>query len=161
MIKKFVFYSFENLYWIVLFFRELEDGEDDVILDIETSKNVQSSSGKAIKASDAKKKSGRSAKPKNKVTPSLTDDEINVWIEAWAKHENLYNTNHKSYFNRDIWQKSLTSIESTATTALESVISSKKNQKLQGEDVDNTFGKLLVGQLKLIPEGEFKRWLKN
>ena len=78
MIKKFVFYSFENLYWIVLFFRELEDGEDDVILDIETSKNVQSSSGKAIKASDAKKKSGRSAKQKNKATPSLTDDEINV-----------------------------------------------------------------------------------
>ena len=78
MIKKFVFYSFENLYWIVLFFRELEDGEDDVILDIETSKNMQSSSGKAIKASDAKKKSGRSAKPKNKATPSLTDDEINV-----------------------------------------------------------------------------------
>ena len=78
MIKKFVFYSFENLYWIVLFFRELEDGEDDVILDIETSKNVQSSSGKAIKASDAKKKSGRSAKTKNKATPSLTDDEINV-----------------------------------------------------------------------------------
>ena len=39
---------------------------------------------------------------------------------------------------------------STATTALESVISSKKNQKPQGEDVDDTFGKLLVGQLKLI-----------
>ena len=41
---------------------------------------------------------------------------------------------------------------STATTALVSVISSKKNQKPQGEDVDDTFGKLLVGQLKLIPE---------
>ena len=45
---------------------------------------------------------------------------------------------------------------STATTALESVISSKKNQKPQGEDVDNTFGKLLVGQLKLIPECNLK-----
>ena len=79
MIKKFVFYSFENLYWIISFFRELEeDGEDDVILDIETSKNVQSSSGKAIKASEAKKKSGRSSKPKNKAALSLTDDEINV-----------------------------------------------------------------------------------
>ena len=45
---------------------------------------------------------------------------------------------------------------STATTALESVISSKKHQKLQGEDVDDTFGKLLVGQLKLIPECDLK-----
>ena len=58
MIKKFVFYSFENLYWVVSFFREREDdGEDDAILDIETSENVQSTSGKAIKASDGKKRS--------------------------------------------------------------------------------------------------------
>ena len=39
---------------------------------------------------------------------------------------------------------------------LKSVISSKKNQKLQVEDVDDTFGKLLVGQLKLIPECDLK-----
>ena len=45
---------------------------------------------------------------------------------------------------------------STATTALESVISSKKPQKSQGEDVDDTFVKLLVGQLKLIPECDLK-----
>ena len=45
---------------------------------------------------------------------------------------------------------------STATTALELVISSNKNQKPQGEDVDDTFGKLLVGQLKLIPECDLK-----
>ena len=49
---------------------------------------------------------------------------------------------------------------STATTALELVISSKKNQKPQGEDVDNTFGKLLVGELKLIPECDLKDDLK-
>ena len=36
MIKKFVFYSFENIYWVVSFFREREeDGEDDAILDIQ------------------------------------------------------------------------------------------------------------------------------
>ena len=39
---------------------------------------------------------------------------------------------------------------------LKLVISSKKNQKLQVEDVDDTFGKLLVGQLKLIPECDLK-----
>ena len=88
--KKFVFYSFENFYWLVSFFREREeDGEDDVILDIQTSKNVQSTSGKSIKASDAKKKAGRPAKPKNEAIRSQTDDEIKVLKEAWAKHENL------------------------------------------------------------------------
>ena len=49
---------------------------------------------------------------------------------------------------------------STATTAVELVISVKKNQKPQGEDVDDTFGKLLVRQLKLIPECDLKDELK-
>ena len=49
---------------------------------------------------------------------------------------------------------------STATTALELVVSVKKNQKPQGEDVDDTFGKLLVRQLKLIPECDLKDDLK-
>ena len=80
-------------------------------MDIETSENVESTSGKAIKASDAKKKAGRPTEPKNEATRSWTDDEVNVLIEAWAKHENLYNTKHKTYFNRDIRQKSLTSME--------------------------------------------------
>ena len=112
--KKIVFYSFENLYWVVSFFREgEEDGEDDAILDIETSENVQSTSGKVIKAADAKKKAGLPAKSKNEATCSWTDDEINVLIETLAEHENLYDTKHKSYFNRDIRQKSLTSMENT------------------------------------------------
>ena len=168
-------------------------------------------------------------------------------IELWENHENLYNTKLKSYFNRDLRQKSLESIESvlkeneitasikqiskkltdlknyyggqrrlievrnlveqeqtkfmlvsgktksnaddehdnspyadakppssksnkkiaqaqnnelhkvmaTATTALQSVIS-KKNEKLTSEDPDSTFGKLLIGQLQLIPECDLK-----
>ena len=100
--KKFVFYSFENWNWVVSLFREREeDGEDDVILDIETSENVQSTSGKAIKALDVKKKADRPAKPKNDTFRSWIDDEINVLIETWAEHENLYNRKHKSYFNRN------------------------------------------------------------
>ena len=51
-------------------------------MDIEASENVQSTSGKAIKATDAKKKAGCPAKPKNEATRSWTDDEINVLIEA-------------------------------------------------------------------------------
>ena len=66
-----------------------------------------------IKASDAKKKAGRPAKPKNEATRSWTDDEISVLIEAYAEHENLYKANHKRYFNRDISQKSLTSMGNT------------------------------------------------
>ena len=58
-------------------------------MDIETSENVQSTSGKVIKASDAKKKAGRPPKPKNEATRSWTDDEVNVSIEAWTEHENL------------------------------------------------------------------------
>ena len=34
-------------------------------------------------------------------------------IEAWAEHEYLYNTKHKTYFNRDVRQKSLTSMENS------------------------------------------------
>ena len=49
---------------------------------------------------------------------------------------------------------------STATTAMELVISSKKNQKHQGEDVHDTYGKLLFGQLKVIPECNLKDDLK-
>ena len=49
---------------------------------------------------------------------------------------------------------------STTTTALEPVISSKENQKPQGENVDDTFGKLLAEQLKLIPECDLKDDLK-
>ena len=87
---------------VVSLFREREeDGEDDVILDIETSENVQSTSGKAIKALDVKKKADRPAKPKNDTFRSWIDDEINVLIETWAEHENLYNRKHKSYFNRN------------------------------------------------------------
>ena len=57
MIKKFAFYSFENSYWVISLFTERkEDGEDDIKLDVETSENVQSRSGKVIKASDTKKK---------------------------------------------------------------------------------------------------------
>ena len=66
-----MFYSFGNFCWLNSFFREREeDGEDDVILDIKTSKNVQSTSGKSIKASDAKKKAGCPAIPKNEAIRS-------------------------------------------------------------------------------------------
>ena len=92
MIKQFVFYSFENLYWAVSFFWEREeDGDDYVILDIETSKNVQSTSGKAFKASVAKKKAGGPAKPKNEATCPWTDDEINIsWKFLHYKAQELF-----------------------------------------------------------------------
>ena len=74
---------------------------------------MQSTSGKVIEASDAKKKAGRPAKPENEATRSWTEDEINVLIEAWAEHENFYSITHKSYFNRDIRQNPLISMENT------------------------------------------------
>ena len=71
-----------------------------------TSEYEQSTSGKAIKGSDAKKKASRPTKPKNKAIRSWTDDEINVLVEALDKHKNLYNTKHKTC-------KSSTSMENT------------------------------------------------
>ena len=47
----------------------------------------------------------------------------------------------------------------TANTALQLVIS-KKNKKLTSGDPDSTFGKLLIGQLQLIPECDLKDDLK-
>ena len=140
MIKKNLYFTHLKIYiWLFQFFREREkDGEDDAILDIETSENMQSTSRKAIKASDTKKKSGRPAKPKNEAIRSWTDDEINVFIKARAEHENLYNTKHKSYFNRDIRQKLLTLMENTlkdnGITATVKQIEKKLN------DLENYYG---------------------
>ena len=47
----------------------------------------------------------------------------------------------------------------TYTTTFQSVIS-KKNEEAPPEDVDDMFGKLLIGQLKLIPECDLKDDLK-
>ena len=56
-----------------------------------------------------------------------------------------------------LWQNNeLHRAMSIATTTFKLVISSKKNQKPQGEDVGDTFSKILVGQLKLIPECNWK-----
>ena len=52
----------------------------------------------------------------------------------------------------------------TDTSALESAISSKKNDAklnlIEDDDFDDTFGKMLIGQLKLIPECDLKDDLK-
>ena len=39
------------------------------------------------------------------------DDENTTLIDVWAQYENLYNTKHKSYFNRDVHQKTLEAVE--------------------------------------------------
>jgi len=242
----------------VIFFRERRQDADDYIEvymepSQSTKENVQSVSGK--------KKVGRPAILKEEFSRSWTDEETKVLIEVWAEHENLYNTKHKNCFNRNIRQKSLTSMENTlierditanvkqiskkitdlknyygslrrmiesskssgggteevyvspwkfyesleflsdaftprktksnanedadsnppsakvskklaqdqtnelhkvmttATTALQSVIS-KKNEKPPSEDADDTFGKLLIGQLRLIPDCDLKDDLK-
>lgn len=58
-------------------------------------------------------------------------------------------------------QNELQKVMSTAATALESVISSKNSQAPQKkESADETFGKLLIDQLKLIPECDLKDELK-
>lgn len=58
------------------------------------------------------RKRGRPAS-KNEGTRDWTDEETNFLIDLWAQHENLFNTKHRMYFNRDARQKSLTAIEET------------------------------------------------
>jgi len=94
----------------VIFFRERRQDADDYIEvymepSQSTKENVQSVSGK--------KKVGRPAILKEEFSRSWTDEETKVLIEVWAEHENLYNTKHKDCFNRNIRQKSLTSMENT------------------------------------------------
>ena len=237
---------------------------------VETSSQVEMLSHEGTSnqvVSETKK--GRIAKSKKDASRSWTDNEVFSLIEIWSEYENLYNTKHKNYFNRDTRHKSLSSVErnlkehgiiatvkqigkkltdlknyyggqrrlvetskssgagtdevyvspwkfyerleflsdafnprktksnadredddgspyvdasqpsaktskklalaqnnelhkvmSTAATALESVISSNKNQKPREDDTDDTFGKLVVGQLKLIPECDLKDELK-
>ena len=83
MIKKVYIFLIWKFALVVSFFREREEGrEENAKLDIETSENVQSASGKVVKASHAKKKAGHPTKAKNEATHSWNDDEINVLIEA-------------------------------------------------------------------------------
>ena len=51
------------------------------------------------------KKLGRPKKTTDNKT--WADDETTTLIDVWAQYENLYNTKHKSYFNRDVRQKTL------------------------------------------------------
>ena len=58
MIKKFVLYSFESLYWVASFSREWkEDEEDDVILDIETRAIYRWKSDQTIKCKEKSRSS--------------------------------------------------------------------------------------------------------
>ena len=50
-----------------------------------------------------KNKRGRPKKTDDNRT--WADDETTTLIDVWAQYENLYNTKHKSYFNRDVCQK--------------------------------------------------------
>ena len=59
-------------------------------------------------------------------------------------------------------QNELHKVMSTAATALESVITRKNSPTApRVESADETFGKLLVDQLKLIPECDLKDELKK
>ena len=91
-----------------------------------------------------KKEADRPAKPKNEATRSWTENQINVLIEAWAEHKNLYGTKHKNYFNRDIPQKLLTSMENTLKDNRITATVKQTGKKLT--DLKNYYG----GQKRMI-----------
>ena len=53
----------------------------------------------------------RGTPKKTKDMRDWEDNEIKILIELWSQDENLFNTKHKNYFNRDIRQKSLENIK--------------------------------------------------
>ena len=59
--------------------------------------------------SRASKKRGRPTKSEE--ARDWQDDEIYSLIDLWSQKENLYNTKHKDYFNRDIRQKTLSTVQ--------------------------------------------------
>lgn len=89
-------------------------------------------------------KRGRPAKAKNEDTRPWTDREIEILIEFWSQHENLYNTKHKSYFNRDLRQKSLTVIETSLKN--HEIQASIKQISKKLTDLKNYYG----GQRRMI-----------
>ena len=74
-----------------------------------------------------RRKRGRPKKAKD--MKDWEDNEIEFLVELWSQYENLFNTKHKNYFNRDIRQKSLENIklklEEQNITATEKQISEK------------------------------------
>lgn len=70
--------------------------------------NYHSNSQETNVQSNAKKRGRPTTKSDVR---SWTDEETATLIEIWEQHDNLYNTRHKNYFNRDLRQKTLAAIE--------------------------------------------------
>lgn len=83
------------------------------------------------------KKRGRPS-AKNDAARVWEDNETTFLIEMWAQNENLYNTKHRNYFNRDIRQKTLTLLEQNLNEHGISASSKQIAKKLT--DLKNYYG---------------------
>ena len=110
-----------------------EDIGDGVIQGTTTGKN------KVVKKNQAGKK-----RKKNENTRSWTDEEVDILIELWSQHENLFNTKSKMYFNRDMRQKSLLTIEKCLKESGIETTTQQITKKLT--DLKNYYG----GQRRMI-----------
>lgn len=121
---------------MIVFFFDSRDNEDDAGLETENEEEIKDNSGGRQVAVEeeidhgadlneevirgvttGKNKTVKKNQPatkrrkKNDTTRSWTDEEVDVLIELWSQHDNLFNTKDRKYFNRDLRQKSLESIE--------------------------------------------------
>ena len=102
------------------------NASDDVLY---TNDDVDQSSpiAESQQTQHIRRKRGRPKKAKD--MKDWEDNEIEFLVELWSQYENLFNTKHKNYFNRDIRQKSLENIklklEEQNITATEKQISEK------------------------------------
>lgn len=87
-------------------------------------------------AKPATKKRGRPKKTED--SRDWNDDETLALIEVWQQQENLYNTKHKLYFNRDVRQKSLAVVETKLKEC--GIIASTKHIAKKLTDLKNYYG---------------------
>ena len=89
-----------------------------------------------------RRKRGRPKKAKD--MKDWEDNEIEVLVELWSQYENLFNTKHKNYFNRDIRQKSLENIKLKLEE--QNIIATEKQISEKLTNLKNYYG----GQKRLI-----------
>lgn len=108
--------------------------EDDEVV---ASTNDEASEPTEKRKAQSTRKRGRPA-TKNEAARVWTDEETSLLIDLWAQHENLFNTKHRMYFNRDARQKSIAAIEETLNS--NNVAATAKQIAKKLTDLKNYFG---------------------
>ncbi|XP_066926907.1 uncharacterized protein [Clytia hemisphaerica] len=93
----------------------------------------------------SKKKAGRPSKS-SEASRDWLNEEVFTLIDIWSSFENLYNTKHKNYFNKDIRLKAMLSVENKLKER--NIIANGKQIAKKLTDLKNYYG----GQKRLVED---------